>query len=109
MGAIIPAFLFMAAPGGGASGGGGFESVLPTILLFGGMILIMYFLMIRPQQKKQKQHQQMLENIQRGNKVITNAGIHGTVTDIDGPTLTVQIADNVKVKFEKSAIANVIK
>ncbi len=108
MGNMLSNLAFMAPPSGGGQGGG-FESILPTILLFGGMILIMYFLMIRPQQKKQKQHQQMLENIRRGDKVVTNAGIHGTVTDIDGQVLTLQIADNVKVKFEKSAVAAVNK
>lgn len=107
MGTVIPVFAFMGNPAG--AGGGGFESIMPTILLFGGMILIMYFLMIRPQQKRQKEHQKMLENVQRGNRVVTNSGIHGTVTDIDGPTITIQIADNVKVKFEKNSLANVIK
>ncbi len=90
------------APGGGQEGGG---SILPTLIMFGAVILIMYFLMIRPQKKRQKEHQQMLEGIKKGDKVVTTAGMHGTVVDMDGSNFVVQVADNVKITFEKNAIA----
>jgi preprotein translocase subunit YajC len=77
-----------------------------TLVMFGGIILVMYFLMIRPQQKRTKEHQRMLESISKGDKVITTSGMHGTVTDIDGNTFIIQIADNVKVTLEKSAIVS---
>lgn len=96
--------LAMAPPAGGTQGGGGIESMLPMIIMFGAVILIMYFLMIRPQSKRQKEHQKMLESLKKGDQVITSSGMHGKITDIDGQTLTIQIADNVNVKFEKSHI-----
>jgi preprotein translocase subunit YajC len=95
-------FAMMGAQGGGDSGSG----LVMTLVMFGGIILIMYFLMIRPQQKRQKEHAKMLESIKKGDHVVTSAGMHGSVTDIDGSTLTLLIADNVKVKFEKSAVVS---
>lgn len=92
----------MMPPQGGQGGGGG---MVMTLVMFGSLILIMYFLMIRPQQKRQKEHQKMLESLKKGDRVITHSGIHGTITDIDGNVYTIQIADNVKVQFEKAAIS----
>ena len=88
-------------PGDGGSAGGGMVSML---LMFGMVILVMYFFMIRPQQKRQKEHQQMLANLKKGDKVVTTAGIHGSIAEIDDKTVTLQISDNVKIKFEKAAI-----
>lgn len=97
---ISPAFS-MAPPQGGQGGGG---SMISSLIMFAAVILIFYFLMIRPQQKRQKEHQNMLNTLKKGDKIITNAGIHGTIKEIDGNVFTVQIADNVQVNFEKSAI-----
>lgn len=95
--------LMAPSQGDGASAGGGMFSML---IMFGLVMVVMYFFMIRPQQKRQKEHQQMLSAIKKGDKVITTAGIHGTVSETDEKTMTLQIADNVKIKFEKTAIAN---
>ncbi len=84
---------------------GGSGSLISMLVMFGAVILIMYFLMIRPQQKRQKEHQKMLDNLKKGDKVITTAGIHGTITDIDGSSMILQVSDNVKITFEKSSIA----
>lgn len=81
------------------------NSMIFTLIMFGAIILIMYFLMIRPQQKRQKEHQKMLDSLRKGDKVITASGMHGHITDIDGNVFTIQIADNVRVQFEKTAIA----
>ena len=94
---------FAMMPQQGGEDGGGMWSML---IMFGVIILVMYFLMIRPQQKRQKEHQSMLDSIKKGDKVITTSGMHGTVTDIDGKTFVIQIADNVKITFEKNAIAS---
>lgn len=98
---MLNTILAMMPPAEGQAGG----SMLMTFVMFGAIILIMYFLMIRPQQKRQKEHKLMLDSLKKGDKVITAAGIHGTITDIDGTTFTIQIADNVKIQFEKSSIA----
>lgn len=95
--------LAMAPPAQGQDGG---SSMIMTFVMFGGIILVMYFLMIRPQQKRQKEHANMLNSMKKGDKVVTSAGIHGTIKDIDGNVMTLQIADNVAIKFEKSAIVS---
>jgi len=100
---FISATIMMAPPAGEGGAGGGMMSML---LMFAVVIAIMYFMMIRPQQKRQKEHQNMLSSIRKGDKVVTTAGMHGTVVEHDDKTFTIQIADNVKVKFEKNAIAS---
>jgi preprotein translocase subunit YajC len=77
--------------------------------MFGLIIVVFYFFIIRPQQKRQREMKKMLDELKRGDRVITSAGIHGTVTDIDDKTVVVQVADNVRVRFEKVAIATVEK
>lgn len=87
--------------------GAGFDfmSFLPIILIFG----IFYFLLIRPQQKKAREHQAMLSAIRRGDKVVTNGGIIGTVTKLTSDKeLQVEIADGVRVRFLRSMIAEVL-
>lgn len=78
-------------------------SMLPIILIFA----IMYFLIFRPQAKKQKKHQAMIEAVQKGDKVVTAGGIHGTVAGIKEKenTLIVKIGDNVKIELSRSSIA----
>ena len=98
--------ILLMAPSPGADGAGGGGSMMSMFIMIAFVIAIMYFFMIRPQQKRQKEHQAMLESIKKGDRVVSTSGIHGTVTDLDDKTYTVQIADNVKVKFEKAAIAS---
>jgi len=100
---ILSNILLMAQPGGEGAGGG---SMMSMFIMFGLVIVIMYFMMIRPQQKRQKEHQALLDGIRKGDKVVTTSGMHGTVVEVDEKTMTVQVADNVKIKFEKAAIAN---
>ena len=79
--------------------GSGIGQFIPLILIF----VIFYFFLIRPQQKKVKEHKAMVENLKRGDKVITSGGIIGTVERlIDNDTVEVVIADNVKVEIVKA-------
>lgn len=89
--------------GGAASGGGagGILSLVPFLLIF----VIFYFLLIRPQQQKQKQQQTLLDAIKKGDKVITTSGIWGTVTNLGKDTVTLQIADNTKIKMQRENIS----
>lgn len=87
--------------GGGQGAGGLFGSLIPLILIF----VIFYFLLIRPQQKKAKEHKHMIENLKKGDKVITSGGVFGVIEAIGTNTVTVKIAENVKVKFGKAYIA----
>ena len=81
----------------------GMNMLLMPVLLF----VFLYFIMIRPQQKKQKETQKMLDSLRRGDKVVTTAGILGTVTNVKEKSVIVRIADNVKVEMLRSAIQTV--
>ena len=85
-------------------------SFLLTILQFLPIILIFYLLLIRPQQQQAKKTKQMLAALKRGDKVVTNGGIIGTVVGLDEQkaTATLRIAEDVKVEFLKSAIVQVV-
>lgn len=81
------------------------NAVLPLVIMFG----IFYVLLIRPQQKKMKEHQEMLNNIRRGDKIVTSGGIIGTVTKIStDKEVLVEIADNVRVRVLRSTISDVL-
>jgi preprotein translocase subunit YajC len=83
-------------------GGGG---ILGQVFLFGSIILIMYFFMIRPQQKKQKETKKFIEEIKKGEDVVTIGGIHGKVYSVEADTVHLELDRGVKVKVEKSAIS----
>ena len=92
---------------GGARGGqqaGGFSSFIPLILMF----VIFYFLLIRPQQKKSKEHREMISNIKKGDRIVTSGGIHGRVTAVGETTMTVEIADKVRVKLARGNVATLV-
>ena len=84
---------------GCASGG-----ILNLLVLFGPMLLILYFLIWRPEQVKRKKHQNMLNNLTKGNDVVTTGGLHGTVVGVQDDIVVLRIADDVKVEVMKSAI-----
>lgn len=87
---------------------GGTANLISSILPFLLIILVFYFLILRPQQKRQKERQKLLEAVKKGDKIVTSGGIHGMIEGIEGNELLVKIADNVKVKMDRSAVANVI-
>ena len=83
----------------------GLESFIPIILIF----VIMYFLLIRPQQKKIKEHKNMVDNLRRGDQVLTQGGIIGKITKVkEGEEIEVELAKNVKVSVIRSTIVNVL-
>ena len=89
--------------GAGSSGSGasGLLSLVPFVLIF----VIFYFLVIRPQQKRQKDQKAVVDAVKKGDKIVTTSGIWGTVTNLGKDTVTVQIADNVKIKMQRENIA----
>jgi preprotein translocase subunit YajC len=93
--------LAWAADAAPATGSGGITSFLPLILIF----VIFYFLLIRPQQKKVKDHQAYITSLKKGDKVITNGGIHGEITGLTDTVVTLEIADNVRIKIARAHIA----
>jgi preprotein translocase subunit YajC len=76
---------------------------LPLVLIFG----VFYILLIRPQQKKVKQHREMLNNLRRGDKIITSGGIIGTINKVtDNKEMQLQISDNVEIKIAPGMVAD---
>jgi preprotein translocase subunit YajC len=82
--------------------------LMSNVILFGSIILIFYFMIIRPQQKRTKERQKLIESMKKGDKVITSGGMYGTVAGLDEKTVLVEIADKIKVKLDRSAIATII-
>ncbi len=101
----MEALLAMAPP----SGSGGSGSMVSTIIMFGAIFVIFYFMIIRPQQKRAKEREKLLSGVQKGDKVITSGGMHGTVTHVEDKVVFVQVSDNLKLKFEKSAISTIVQ
>ena len=79
---------------------GGIASFIPLILIF----IVFYFLLIRPQQKKAKEQQDFLSNLKKGEKVMTGGGIHGQITGLTNSTVTLEIANNVRIKVHRGYI-----
>jgi preprotein translocase subunit YajC len=80
---------------------GGFTLFLPLILI----MVIFYFLMILPAQRRQKKTAEMLNNLKTGDKVITNGGIYGTIVGLESDSVLLRVAEQVKIKVSRSAIA----
>ena len=77
---------------------------LPLILIF----VVFYFLLIRPQTKRAKEHKQMVEGLAKGDEVVTNGGLLGRITAVGENFVQLQIADNVEVRVQKQAVANLM-
>jgi preprotein translocase subunit YajC len=93
--------LAWAADAAPATGPGGIASFIPLILIF----VVFYFLLIRPQQKKVKEHQNFVANLKKGDAVVTNGGIYGEITGLTDTVVTLEIADNVRIKVSRPNIA----
>ncbi|MBC8124448.1 MAG: preprotein translocase subunit YajC [Candidatus Kapabacteria bacterium] len=104
---MLALFLMSPAPSGGGAPDTS-SQLIQTVVMFGAVIAIFYFMMIRPQQKRAKEHQKLLSGVKRGDKVVMASGLHGTVADVDDSTITITIASNTNVKFDKSSIGSVV-
>jgi preprotein translocase subunit YajC len=76
---------------------------LPIILMF----VVLYLLMIRPQMKKQKNQQRLIDELEKGDEIVTNGGIHGSIQNIKDDILVIKIADNVKIELSRAAVQRV--
>jgi preprotein translocase subunit YajC len=83
----------------------GMGGALPQMLFFGAIILIFYFFMIRPQQKKAKDAKKFVEEIKKGDYVVTIGGAHGYVAELEGDTFILEVEKGGRIRFNKSAIS----
>ena len=93
------AYAMGGSPGGGA-GGGGLMGLLPILLMF----VIFYFLLIRPQQKQASKQREFIKNLKVGDRVVAAGGLHGEIKGLTETTITLEIADKVRVKVTRSAV-----
>ncbi len=94
------------APAQQGQGGG---EIYSTLIMFALIIGIFYLMIIRPQQKRTKEREALLSQIKKGDKVITAGGVHAKVIAVEDKTMLIEIAENVKVKIERSSISVVNK
>jgi preprotein translocase subunit YajC len=95
---MIATILLQAAGGGGF---GGLGSFVPLLLI----IVVFYFFMIRPQVKKQKDQKKYVQELKKGDKVITTSGMHGKIADVAEATFLIETEGGHKIRFDKSAIS----
>ena len=103
--AADPAFA-SAFPLGGA---GGSSALLPQVVFFAAIFAIFYFLLIRPQQRQKRDREQMLAAVKKGDRVVTSSGLHGTVTGLSEHTVTLRVADQVKLEFDRAALGRIVE
>jgi preprotein translocase subunit YajC len=92
------------AGGDGAAGGG----MWSTAIMFTMIGAIFYLMIYRPQKKRQKERESLLGKMEKGDKVITSSGIHGTISQIDDTSILVQVSENTKLRFEKASVTTVV-
>ncbi|PCH52442.1 MAG: preprotein translocase subunit YajC [Cellvibrionales bacterium] len=81
---------------------------LITVVMFGGLFLFMYLMIIRPQRKRSKEHKSLVENLSKGDEVVTNSGILGKIAKMEGEYLILDVSDTVELKFQRAAIHAVL-
>lgn len=82
----------------------GEQSIWPTIIMFGAIIAIFYFLLIRPQRKQQQEHEEMVENLQKGDEVVTLGGIIGEIIHLEDDRLVIKTSGGTRLDLERSKI-----
>ena len=90
--------------GAAAGGMSSLTQMLPLVLMF----VVLYFIMIRPQMKKQKEHRAMIDALAKGDEVVTAGGMLGRITKVDEQYVSVEIAGNVVVQLQRSAVVQVL-
>ncbi len=83
---------------------GGLMSFLPLIIIFA----VFYFFLIRPQMKRSKEHRQLISQLGKGDEVVTTGGLLGRITVVSESFITLEVADNVQVRVQRQAVANVM-
>jgi preprotein translocase subunit YajC len=83
-------------------------SIMQLLVPMALMMVIAYVIMIRPQRRKQREHEERVKRVKAGDRIVTNGGIHGTISAVKDHTFMMKIADNVKLEIEKSNITRIL-
>ena len=94
----------MAQSAGGAPPGSGMANIIMLVVFIG----IFYFLLIRPQMKRQKEHRKLVDALAKGDEVVTSGGVLGKITDVGDAFVTLEIADNTRIKVQRHAVGAVM-
>jgi preprotein translocase subunit YajC len=98
-------YAYAAAQSPSGQGGG---SMMVQLAFFGAIFAIFYFLLIRPQQKQKRERESMLSTVKPGDRVVTSSGLHGTVVKLSDHSVTLKVADQVRLEFDRSAIGRIV-
>jgi preprotein translocase subunit YajC len=90
-------------------GGAGSGAILTQLVFFASIFAIFYFLLIRPQQKQRREREHLLSTLRKGDRVVTTGGLHGTITGLTDHTVTLRVADTVKLEVDRSAVQRVVE
>jgi preprotein translocase subunit YajC len=101
----IVEYAYAAAQAPGGQGGG---SMLVQVAFFAAIFAIFYFLLIRPQQKQRRDRETMLSAVKPGDRVVMSSGLHGTIVKLTDQGVTVKVADQVRLEFDRSAIGRIV-
>jgi preprotein translocase subunit YajC len=93
---------------GQAPNAGGSQGMLVQLLFFAAIFAIFYFLLIRPQQTQKKEREATLAAVKKGDRVVTTSGVHGTVIALSDQTMTLKVADQVRIDFDRSALGRIV-
>ena len=99
------AFASFAPPGGA----GGSSALLTQVVFFAAIFAIFYFLLIRPQQRQKRDRELMLGKVKKGDRVVTSSGMHGTVAGVTEHTVTLRVADQVRLEFDRTALGRIVE
>ena len=97
------------AAAGPPANGGGPAGIINMILPFAAMFAILYFIVLRPQQRQKGERERMLAALKKGDRVVTTSGMHGTVVGVSEHTVTLRVADQVKLDFDRSAVGRIVE
>jgi preprotein translocase subunit YajC len=98
-------YAYAAAQSPSGQGGG---SMMVQLAFFAAIFAIFYFLLIRPQQKTKRDRETMLSAVKPGDRVVMSSGLHGTVVKLTDHGVTVKVADQVRLEFDRSAIGRIV-
>ena len=101
------AYAMAQTPNSGGGPGSVMTQVPSQLLFFAAIFAIFYFLLIRPQQRQKKDREAMLAAVKKGDRVVTTSGLHGTVVGLSDNTVTLKVADSVKLDFDRSALGRI--